>query len=140
MRVEPVDAAATLELRGRVLREGRPHEGFAEDDDPTTFHLAARDGDAVVGVATFIAHDRGAWQLRGMAVDPAAQGRGVGRAVLDAAVERLRAAGARLLWANGRDTALGFYERLGFRVVGDGFLAASGLPHHRIELDLDPSA
>jgi predicted GNAT family N-acyltransferase len=44
-------------------------------------------------------------------------------------------AGARRLWANGRDTALGFYERFGFRVVGDG-IVLSGLPHHRIELDL----
>ena len=57
--------------------------------------------------------------------------------MLEHATARLRAGGASLLWANGRDTALGFYERAGFTVVGDGYLMGeSGLPHHRVELEL----
>ena len=81
LTVEVVPAAETLELRGRVLRDGRPHEGFAEDDWPETFHLAVRDGGRVVGVASFIPRDDG-WQLRGMAVDGALQGRGIGRELM----------------------------------------------------------
>lgn len=137
LRVELVTAAEVLELRGRVLRDGRPHEGFPEDDSPGTFHLAVRDDDgAIVGVATFLPHDDGSWQLRGMAVGVEVQGQGIGRALLETGEERLRELGAGRAWANGRDTALPFYERLGWRVVGDGFAMASGLPHHRIELDL----
>ena len=65
-----------------------------------------------------------------MAVDPSRQGEGIGRAVLDAGLARLAAAGVPLLWANARDGALGFYEALGFRAVGDSFVDAdSGLPH-----------
>jgi GNAT superfamily N-acetyltransferase len=134
--VELVDAAATLLLRGRVLRDGRPHEGFPEDGWPSTFHLAARgEGGVVVGVASFIPRDDG-WQLRGMAVDPSVQGQGIGRALLLRAYEELRARGATAAWANGRDTALGFYRALGWRVVGDGYLMGTGVPHHRIELAL----
>jgi GNAT superfamily N-acetyltransferase len=133
--VEEVDAGATLALRGQVLREGRVHDGFPEDEWPATLHLAVRQDGRVVGVATFIPREEGVWQLRGMAVDPEVQGRGIGRALLEAAAGRLRAAGGRSAWANGRDTALGFYERLGWRTVGDGYVMA-GIPHHRTELDL----
>ncbi|MCU1377448.1 MAG: GCN5-related N-acetyltransferase, partial [Acidimicrobiales bacterium] len=103
--VEDAPAAVTLDLRGRVLREGRTHEGFPEDDQPGTFHLVARLDGRVVGVASFIPRGDDLWQLRGMAVEPDVQGHGVGRAVLAAGIERLRVAGARRLWANGRDTA-----------------------------------
>ena len=133
--VELGAATETLALRGRVLRDGRLHDGFPEDDWPETFHLVARDGDDVVGVASFIPRDDG-WQLRGMAVAPEVQGQGVGRALLETAYHRLRALGATSAWANGRDTALGFYERLGWRVVGDGFVMGTGIAHHRIVLDL----
>jgi GNAT superfamily N-acetyltransferase len=137
--VEAAPAAATLELRGRVLREGRPHEGFPEDDQPGTFHLVARLDDRLVGVASFIRRGDDTWQLRGMAVEPDVRGRGVGRAIVTAGIERLQASGARQLWANGRDTALAFYERVGFQVVGEGTVL-HGLPHHRIELDLGITA
>ena len=135
LAVELGSAGETLALRGRVLRDGQPHEGFPEDGWPETFHVLAREGGEVVGVATFIPRDDG-WQLRGMAVAPEVQGQGVGRALLEMAYERLRSLGATSAWANGRDTALGFYERLGWRVVGDGFLMGSGVAHHRIVLDL----
>lgn len=134
--VEELDAAETLDLRGRVLRDGRAHEGFPEDADPTTLHLGVRSAGAVVGVASFIRRGEVEWQLRGMAVDPSARDRGIGHALLAEGLGRLRAAGARRVWADGRDTALGFYEKVGFRVVGEGFVTASGLPHHRIELEL----
>jgi predicted N-acetyltransferase YhbS len=71
-----------------------------------------------------------------MAVSPEVQGQGIGRALLEAGEARLRELGATSAWANGRDTALPFYERLGWRVVGEGFLMGSGIAHHRIELDL----
>lgn len=136
VRVREVGAADLLDVRSRLLREGRAHEGFPEDDDPDTLHLAAQEGDVVVGVATFMPRDDGAWQLQAMAVDERFQGQGVGRALLAAGTDRVRAAGGRLLWANGRDTALRFYERAGWRVVGDGYQRL-GLPHHRVERSLE---
>jgi hypothetical protein len=41
------------------------------------------------------------------------------------------------VWANARDSALGFYERAGFTVAGDGFVTDdTRLPHHAVVLDL----
>ena len=136
-----IAATDTLDLRGRILRGGSDHGGFPDDDLEGTFHLGAREGEAIVGVATFVPREDGVWQLRGMAVEEDRQGEGIGTAILDEAASRLRRAGARLVWANGRDTALGFYERAGWVVVGDGYVLPvnadrPGMPHHRVELRL----
>ena len=74
-------------------------------------------------------------QLRGMAVDSEVQRTGAGRVLLEAAIERLRSEGAEVLWANARDSALAFYERMGMEVVGEGFVSAeTALPHHVVVL------
>jgi hypothetical protein len=42
-----------------------------------------------------------------------------------------------VLWAKARDTAVGFYERLGMHAEGDGYVTPdTGLPHHTVILDL----
>jgi GNAT superfamily N-acetyltransferase len=139
--VRPIEAARTYQLRSRVLRDGEPHDGFDVDELQGTFHLGAflatADGEDLVGVATFVPHEDGWWQLRGMAVDPRVQGTGVGRRLLAEAEDRLRAAGAPGLWANARDAAIGFYERAGWAVVGAGYELV-GLPHHRMERPFTP--
>ena len=142
LKIVDISAADTLDLRGRVLRGGSDHGGFPDDDLSGTVHLGARDGDAIVGVATFVPRENGAWQLRGMAVEPDRQGQRIGMAILDEAASRLRLAGAQLVWANGRDTALAFYQRAGWEVVGEGYVLPvqgdrPGMPHHRVELRLE---
>jgi hypothetical protein len=44
---------------------------------------------------------------------------------------------ARYVWAKARDSALDFYLRCNFRVVGEQFIEpASGMPHHLVVLDM----
>ncbi len=72
-------------------------------------------------------------QLRGMAVDDGLRGSGIGAVLLTAGVQRAFDDGATAVWANARDTALTFYGRHGFTVVGDGFVdPTTGVPHHQI--------
>jgi GNAT superfamily N-acetyltransferase len=137
--VERIAAADTYTLRARVLRDGDSAAARVPDDDlPGAWHLGARHSGALVGVASFyprpcpLAIDVASMQLRFMAVDPTMRGRGVGRQLLEHAVRELRKETTAMLWANGRDTALDFYTRLGFTVVGDGFIHEPGLPHHLI--------
>ena len=132
MEVIEVAAEATHDLRARVLRDGTHRDVvFDGDDDPRTVHLAAVEGDRILGVGSFYEVD-GEVKLRGMAVEPDAQGSGAGRVILEAAHQRFR---GRLLWASCRDSALGFYERLGWTIVGEGFDTPHG-PHHRGEIRL----
>ena len=147
MLIEVVEAGETHDLRRRVLREGRPDAEveWPEDVWPDAFHLAVRaePGGAPLAVATLfpdptpLRPGRPAWRLRGMAVDPDLQGHGHGRRLIAAAIPALGERGAAVLWANARDTAVGFYERLGFTVSGPGFLLRDQ-PHHVVLLDLSP--
>ncbi len=57
-------------------------------------------------------------QLRAMATLPAARGLGVGLMLLAAAEQQAQRLKHRGLWANARETALGFYQRAGYEVVG----------------------
>ena len=146
MQVEDVPAEATHDLRWRILRNSRPGAPivFPEDSRPDAFHLAVRDeAGSVVAVASFSTEatphrpGRRAVRLRGMAVDRPAQHHGLGRLLVTTVVDRLRGDGVEVLWCNARDSAAGFYARLGFDVVGDGFvLPESGIAHHVMVRDL----
>jgi GNAT superfamily N-acetyltransferase len=137
--VRDIELARTIDLRSRVLRAHMPGVPAvaASDDLPATWHLGAFAGERLVGVVTGFPQEAPghpgvpAERFRFMAVEPDVQGGGVGRALLDEVSARARSRGMRLLWANGRDSALTFYTRLGYEVVGDEFIdSTSHLPHH----------
>ena len=126
--VRPIPSAETAALRGTVLRPGQSPEQlvYAGDDDRATLHLGAFVDGAVVGIASLYREDRAdgpahGWRLRGMATSPSVRGRGVGRALLDAAVAHAGAQGGQEVWCNARMVAVGFYERAGFEVVSEQF-------------------
>ncbi len=146
MSIVELTAAQTHDLRRRVLRVGTPSSEvtYVHDDVAGTVHLGViRDG-LLIAVSTWASQARPgehreppelAVRLRGMAVEPARQGHGVGALLVSAGIERAWASEAQVVWASARDTALAFYRRLGFAVVGDPFIdAATALPHHLIAL------
>ena len=147
MREVPVDVV--LPLRHRILREGRPFEAARskQDGKAGTVHFAALDGDTVVGAITTFPEDtplaprRRADRIRSMAVADGWRKAGIGKMLMQAVVDLARRRGAEVLWANGRDTALGFYERIGFRAVGEGFVDNEmHLGHHVVIASIDELA
>lgn len=142
--VRRATVAEIMPLRHAVLRPGYPPEASHYAEDDVAAHISGWDGDRLIACATVFADPWAgpppapdAWRLRGMAVDPSRQGTGIGAQVLAAAVDAARAAGAPVIWANARTTALGFYLRYGWEVAGEEFLASdTGLPHHPILLSL----
>jgi len=69
-------------------------------------------------------------QVRQVAVVPDARGMGAGRALMLALEERALAEGAREVWLNARNSAYGFYGRLGYEVFGEEFISeVTGIPH-----------
>ena len=143
--IREISAEEAHPLRRAVLRGGDPASDvrYPQDDQPGSFHLGVEVDGELIGIASFSPADTPyrtgvrAWQLRGMAIAPEFQGQGLGGALLAEAADRIRADGAHVLWCNARDTAIGFYDGLGFIVHGDGFVTAdSGLPHHVMVLDL----
>ncbi len=142
LRVEAVAAFRLYELRRRVLRNNDPAISVEEprDTEPTSLHVAGLLGDRIVACASFyldaapVRPELVSYQLRFMAVDVDHQGHGYGARVLAYAEDALRDAGARQVWANARDTALGFYDATGWETIpGSAHVSAvTNLAHHRI--------
>jgi GNAT superfamily N-acetyltransferase len=135
--VRRASADEIRELRLAVLRPDAVRVPSAYDLDPATVHIGAFDGDLAVGCATVFPDpyedQLTAWRLRGMAVDPEYQGQGIGRMVLEAATDVAAEAAAPLLWANGRVSALSFYQSLGWEPIGAVFdYGPASLPHRVI--------
>ncbi|HWP40378.1 MAG TPA: GNAT family N-acetyltransferase [Tepidisphaeraceae bacterium] len=132
-----------LDLRWRVLRTGLPRQTaiFEGDEEPTTRHLAAVLDGRVVGCATLLRRpwmNQPAWQLRGMAVEPQYQRRGIGTLLLQAIERIVRAEPHSLqLWCNARTPAIEFYRRHGWQCVGDEFVIPTAGPHYRMCKRLD---
>jgi GNAT superfamily N-acetyltransferase len=127
-----------IDLRHGVLRAGLPRESakFPGDDDSQSVHLAAKVGTKVIGCATVLVNEwngERACQLRGMAVDPAEQRRGVGRLLL-AEVEGIAAEKkVGLLWANVRKIAVAFYQKCGWEIGSEEFEVPTAGPHFKMK-------
>ena len=92
--------------------------------DPAVTLLVARDGDEIVGTTTVIVYTTPFWikaRLDEVVVDSGARGKGVGEALVRAALEVGREKGAQVAELQSgrgpaRDAAHRLYERLGFRI------------------------
>lgn len=139
MRVEHLTFDEIHELRVRVLRNGTPvtHATYAEDNYPDVVHLGLRDHGDVIATSTWFSKECPeepgvpAVQLKGMAVSDVLQTSGHGRVLVEAGVALARERSAHVVWARARDSAVGFYEKCGFTVVGEGFIdEPTAMPHH----------
>lgn len=101
----------------------------AEDGDVTLVALAEDGG--LLGSARLLGRPGDARrQVRQVAVEPGVQSAGVGRALMAALEARAQEEGATEAWLNARDTAIPFYERLGYTAEGDVFVSElTGIPH-----------
>ena len=128
-----------MALRVRVLRKGTPttHCNYPEDNYAGVVHFGIMKNGACIATSTWFTKECpeapgiAAMQLKGMAVDDQQQTSGLGRALITTGTEHARATGAALIWARARDSALGFYEKCGFHIAGEGFIdEPTGMPHH----------
>jgi GNAT superfamily N-acetyltransferase len=129
-RLTADDTPALHDLRLRILRPGLPPDAaiFPGDEQPTTIHLGAFIESRCVGVLTLTRNN--GLQLRGMAVDSTLQKRGVGAALLTEAHQVATAEGFSEIWCNARTSAIGFYERNGWRKEGLEFVITGVGPHY----------
>lgn len=135
MRPDEVQAAAALAAglpffqsygMDAAAFDARLQAGLA---DERSHILAAREADRLIGLAWFVARagfDRAGY-LRLLAVEAAAHGQGVGRALVAALeAEHLQAGGIFVLVTEDNRPARAFYERLGYVLAGSlpGFVLA----------------
>lgn len=121
---------AELALRDQVLR--RPLgmclydenlEGERED-----WHIAAMDGDRLIGILILTKIDETTVKMRQVAVDDACRERGIGREMVLFAESLSLSRGIRTIRLHARESAIPFYLKLGYTVSGEVFTEVT-LPH-----------
>lgn len=136
MQDEPYEAAR--ELRNEVLLRpiGLPDHAW-EMKDKESLHFAAFLGQRVVGVVLLWLDpsNLNQAQLLQMAVEPALQGQGVGRLLVEALRAEAQKRSIHKVWCHSRADVTAFYEKLGFRSVGETFQEV-GVKHQLMEIDL----
>lgn len=123
-----------LDLRHRVLREPLGLRLTAEelDGEYADLHFGLRNGsEKLVAVLSAKPLTSSAIKLRQMAVDPERQGEGIGVKLLGDVESALAQKGYTQFQLNARETAIGFYEKAGYTVVGETFTEIS-LPHRKM--------
>lgn len=127
--IREISALETFPVRHPVLRAGKPVEScrFEGDDLPTTMHFGYYERGQLLGVASLFAVDNPEFeypaqlQLRGMAVMPDQQKKGIGDELLRHAEQFAHDKHYKLIWFNAREIAVGFYQKLGYDVWGGPF-------------------
>ncbi len=122
-----------LELRQAVLREplGLKYSpaDLAAETDQRHFVVVDRSGSGdVVGCALLVETTRPVAKVRQVAVAASMQGRGLGKVLMTGVESAAAASGFAEIQLHARETAIPFYQRIGYVVTSETFVEV-GLPH-----------
>jgi predicted GNAT family N-acyltransferase len=129
----------TVQLRDKILRrplglqfsEAQLAEEFAD------FHLAAYTHDWLLrGCLVLTPKDDKTLKMRQVAVDEAVQKTGVGQQLVAASEALGRVRGFDVMELNARETAVPFYQKLNYSIIGERFEEV-GIPHFKMSKKLN---
>ena len=126
-----------VKLRNEILRRPlglsySPDELAREKED---ILIGAFDDDEMLACCLLTKVDNKTLKLRQMAVQNNLQGKGIGASMMSFAELVARDKGYKKLIMHARKTAVGFYEKLGYKVVGNEFIEVT-IPHFEMEKKL----
>lgn len=126
---------AYFDLRYRILREplNKPRGSERNEGDATGIHLALYDSGSLRAIARLDQPETNISQVRFVAVDSKLQGKGYGRAIMDAAENRSKELGNHKMILHARDYALDFYLRIGYTNLGKSYKLYDVLQHFEME-------
>jgi predicted GNAT family N-acyltransferase len=131
--------AAELRYDALYREWGLPRTLIEDTDGRTYRHVAAFDGERLVGYARLWLED-GESKIFQLAVANDRQGEGIGELLVDTLLEWARDAGRTEVELDARVHVVGYYERLGFTVESDVFIAGRArTPHRRMRRSLGGS-
>ena len=126
-----------VKLREDILRKPlglhfTPEELDSEKDN---LLMAAYEDDQLLGCCMLVEEDPQTVRLRQMAVLNDLQGKGVGKALMSFAENLARDRGYQTITMHARKNAIGFYEKMGYKVKGEEFEEIT-IPHYVMEKQL----
>lgn len=127
-----------FELRWKILRApwGQPKGSEQDAKEDNSYHIMALHNDIVVGVARLEFTQQHSAQLRYMAVNESSRNTGIGSKILMHMEKYAKHNNAHKLILNARENALGFYEKLGYKVTEKSYVLFDSIQHYRMMKDL----
>ncbi|MCL4136075.1 UNVERIFIED_CONTAM: hypothetical protein GTU68_001410, partial [Idotea baltica] len=98
----------------------RSSNEYTLDKHVDSFHLGAHSNDKLIGIASCFQElfsdlpMANCYRLRGMAIDTAFQNQSIGSQLIDYTFNLLNIRQSPILWCNARESAMGYYKKLGF--------------------------
>lgn len=126
-----------VKLRYEIMRKPQGLS-FSDDElekEKDDILIGAFDDDAIIGCCMLTKIDNNCTRLRQMAVQKNKQGKGIGESMMAFAENIARDRGYKRMMMHARDTAIGFYEKYGYRVKGDEFIEVN-IKHHVMQKEL----
>jgi N-acetylglutamate synthase-like GNAT family acetyltransferase len=126
-----------VSLRKKILREPLGL-GFSDEElleEKNDILIAAFDEDEILGCCVLTKLNDEKIRLRQMAVRADMQLTGIGASIMTFAENLAQDKGYNYMIMHSRNTAIGFYEKIGYKVVSDEFTEV-GISHHIMEKEL----
>ena len=126
-----------IKMREDILRKplGLNFDENELESERNNLLIAAFDDDKMLGCCMLVPENENIVRLRQMAVLNDLQGKGIGRALMLFAENLARDRGYNKISMHARKNATGFYEKVGYKVVGDEFVEVT-IPHYNMEKEL----
>jgi ribosomal protein S18 acetylase RimI-like enzyme len=126
-----------VKLRDDILRKplGLKFSPEELENEKHNLMMAAYEDEHILGCCMLVEEDLQTVRLRQMAVINDLQGKGIGKALMQFAENLARDRGYKKITMHARQNAIGFYEKMGYRRVGDAFIEIT-IPHYVMEKDL----
>jgi predicted GNAT family N-acyltransferase len=119
------------------VEQGVANEIEIDQHEDACRHILGMDDDNPIAAARWRVYRPGVAKIERVAILKPWRARNLGTALMQATISDIKHAAPELetLRLEAQDSAIAFYEKIGFAVVGDGFLQAN-IPHHAMERDV----
>ena len=126
-----------IKLRDDLLRKplGLSFTKEELEKEKENMLIGAFDDDDILGCCMLVEQDPTTVRLRQMAVLNDLQGKGIGKALTIFAENIARDHGYKIMNMHARSNVVGFYEKMGYKVIGDEFIEIT-ISHYVMEKDL----
>lgn len=135
--------AMCIQVRTLVFTVGQnvPPEREVDEFEDRATHFVASENAAAIGAGRWRPYKDGKAKIERVAVLESGRGKGVGSALMQAIIDDIKGSGSyNAAILGSQDHAIPFYEALGFKIYGDGYIDGGTIPHHDMILEFEGNA